>query len=129
MLLSNHMGMLTQEDLKQIGGLLTENNKVLKAEIRAEIVPEIVAQVGEMLEQNILPQFDMMNDRFDRMETRLDGVETRLDGVENRLGRVETRLDRVETRLDRVDGKVNALTNVLLQKTIITDADKRAVLS
>ena len=85
MLLFNHMGMLTREDIKLIG-----------------------VEVGNVIEQNVTPQ---------------------LEDIRGRLDRVETRLDRVETRLDRVDGKVNSLINVLQEKKVITDADKRVVLS
>ena len=79
------MGMLTKEDLKQIGRLLDKKNAVLKVELKEEIVTDVVGQVGEMLEDNIMPQFGEINKRLDRIETRLDGVETRLDGVENRM--------------------------------------------
>lgn len=115
------MGMLTRDDLKQIGRLLDEKNAVLKVELKEEITSEVtekvtsrvtenvvsqvtenvVSQVGEMIEQNILPHFDKIYDRFDRLERRVD----------------------------RVDGKVNALTNVLLAKRVINEDDKRQALA
>lgn len=77
------MDMLTQEDLKQIGGVIDEklvgfekkmdekldkkfDEKFVKFEAR--IVPEIVRQVsekvvadvGEMIEENVLPGFDRL---------------------------------------------------------------------
>ncbi len=105
------MGMLTNEDLKQIGRLLDEKNAIfkveLKNELKNEIVTEVVGQVGEMIEENIMPHFDKIYGRFDRLEGRMDSL---------------------ERRVDRVDGKVNVLTNVLLAKRIINEDDKRQVL-
>jgi archaellum component FlaC len=116
------MGMLTKEDLAQIGGLLAENNKVLKTEIVTEVVSEVVLQVGEVLERNFNPQFEDIRGRLDRVENRLDRVEYRLD-------RVESRLEGVENKLDRTDVKVTTLVNVLERRSVITPADKRLTLS
>lgn len=99
MLLFMHMAMLTPEDLKLIG-----------------------EELGSVIEQNITPQFDEMRARLDKVDNRLDGVESRLDRVENRL-------EGVENKLDRVDGKVTTLTNVLLEKRVITFDDKTKALS
>ncbi len=66
------MPMLTQDDLKAIGQLVDEkmDQKFLKFE--ACIVPEIVKQVGEkvvadvgeMIDENILPEFDRLENRL-----------------------------------------------------------------
>ena len=108
------MGMLTHDDLKQIGWLLDEKNAVLKVEMKEEIVTEVVGQVGEMLEENIMPHFDKIYGRFDGLDLRMDRLEGRMDSLERRVG--------------RVDGKVNVLTNVLLAKRVINEDDKRQVL-
>ena len=81
-LLFTHMGMLTPEDVKLIG-----------------------EELGNVIEQNITPQFEEIRD-------------------EMRKG-----FGSVNARLDRVDGKVNVLTNVLLEKRVITEDDKRRVMS
>jgi tetrahydromethanopterin S-methyltransferase subunit B len=82
------MNMLTPEDLNQIRTLLTDNNVVLRSEIRgnnAILRDGILADVGEMIEQNVLPKFDETNSRLDRLESRFDGLESRFDGLESRV--------------------------------------------
>lgn len=67
--------MLTKEDLKQIGTLLTDNNKVLKAEIVAS-EGRIIEGVGEMIEQNVLPEIEKVRVRVESIDARLTKVET-----------------------------------------------------
>jgi hypothetical protein len=77
------MNMLTPEDLNQIRTLLTENNVVLR--------DGILADVGEMIEQNVLPRFDEMNERFDRLEGRTDRIESTMvtkDYLDEKLGKL-----------------------------------------
>lgn len=78
------MGMLTKEDLRQIGEVVDQRLdqkldekldaklKVFKREVVTEVaenvvsqvvpqvVSQVVEQVGEMIEQNVLPQFDRL---------------------------------------------------------------------
>ena len=58
-------------------------------------------EVGNVIEHNITPQLQEIRDE----------------------------LRSVGRRVDRVDGKVNTLTNVLLDKNVITESDKQHVLS
>ena len=68
--------MLTKKDLKQIGEVVDErldqklDQKLLKFEERIvpRIVGDIVEQVGEMIEQDVLPEFE-------RLEGRVIGIE------------------------------------------------------
>ena len=73
------------------------------------LTPEDIKLIGEelgnVIEHNITPQFDDIR-------------------AEMKRG-----FDDVGRRIDRVDGKVNVLTNVLLEKHVITEDDKRRVLS
>lgn len=101
MLPSNHMGMLTKEDLSQIGQLFDQKFDHKFAMVKTELIEAL----GEVIEQNINPQFDEL-----RSEMK--------DGF-----------DRLDRRLDRADGKVNALVNVLERRAVITPAEKRVVLS
>ena len=82
MLLSNHMGMLTPEDIKLIG-----------------------EEVGNVIEQNIMPQFDELRSEM------------------------KAGFDAVDRRFDRLEGKTHSLINVLQEKNVITEADKRRILS
>ena len=77
-LLFTHMAMLTSEDIKLIG-----------------------EELGNVIEQNITPQFQEIRDEL----------------------RVITR------RIDRVDGKVNLLVNILQEKRVVTEDDKHLILS
>ena len=76
--------------------------------------PEDVKQIAEVLEQNFLPQFERINERFDQVDKRFD--------------RLEGRMESLERRVDRVDGKVNVLINVLRDKRVIGENDKRKIL-
>lgn len=66
MLLFNHMGMLTPEDIKLIG-----------------------EELGNVIEHNITPQFDEirteMRDGFDRLERRLDRTDGKINSLTNVL--------------------------------------------
>ncbi len=63
--------------------MLSERDvEVLRGVIREE--------VGSIIDENVIPQFD-------GIYTRLDKVEGRLDKVEGRLGKVENRLDGFST--------------------------------
>lgn len=71
MLLFTPMSMLTKQDLNQIGGLIRDSENRLEKKLEKKfdtkleekltkfedrIVGRIVADVGEMIEQNVLPQ-------------------------------------------------------------------------
>src|SRR6267142_2061460 len=66
------MSMLNQEDLKQIGNVMDGKfeafGKVMDGKLKT-LKTEIVEEVGEMLEFNVLPQFDKVNERLDKLET------------------------------------------------------------
>jgi hypothetical protein len=110
------MNILTPDDLNQIRTLLTDNNVVLRSEIRdgnavlrseirdnnavlrSEIRDNnivlragILADVGEMLEQNVLPRFDEINARFDHLEGRVGTVEATMvtkDYLDDKIGKL-----------------------------------------
>jgi hypothetical protein len=84
------MDMLTKRDLGQIGKLIRESEVRLEKKI-GESSDKVISAVGEMLEQNVLPQFD--------------GVYARLDGVEARLTKVEATM----VTKDYLDEKLGAL--------------------
>ena len=80
---------------------------------------------------------EAVNNGFTSVEGRLTGVENRLTGVETRLTGVETRLTGVEAtmvtkdyldeKLGVVNGKFSTLVNVLKEKRVLTDVDKRRI--
>jgi arginyl-tRNA synthetase len=99
------MGMLNKEDLRQIGDLFDQKFVVVKKELAEEITARVVAGVGEMIEQNVLPQFDEIREEM------------------------KTGFDRLDRRIERVDGKVNAVVNVLKDKRVFTEEDKALIMS
>ena len=88
--------MLDSNDQQYISQQFEENNK------------RIIGAIGELLEQNILP--------------RLDGVEQGLKGVEQRLGGVEQRLDGGEQRLDTLERKMTNLPDKVYFNEKLADA-------
>jgi hypothetical protein len=58
--------MLTKEDLQQISQLIYRN-------------------VGQIIEEQINPQFDQVWERFDHVDERLDRVEIRMGAVESTM--------------------------------------------
>lgn len=90
------MGMLTERDLGQIGKLLDTRFDGFEKKIEKKIeessdtvVDRVVGAIGEMIEQNVLPQFDGVYDRLDRVEGRLTKVEATMvtkDYLDEKLG-------------------------------------------
>jgi polyhydroxyalkanoate synthesis regulator phasin len=93
--------MLDQKDLEAIRGVFKEEmqsefkGETFKSAVRGVIREEfegepfksavrgvVHEEIGEVLEQIVLP-------RFDSLETRVDGLENRMDGLENRMDRIE----------------------------------------
>ena len=70
--------MLTKDDLKEIGKLLSPINKILVEHTK----------------------------RFDKQDVRFDKVEGRLEKVEERFDKVEERFDNVEGQLNEIDKKL-----------------------
>jgi hypothetical protein len=127
------MGMLNKEDLRQIGELFEEKFDkkfdqafdrkfdqafdrkfdqafdrkfaVVKKDLADEITDRVVAGVGEMMEENILPQFNEIREEM------------------------KTGFDRLDRRLDRTDGKVNAMVNLLTDKRVFTQDEKAFIVS
>ena len=71
MLILIHMDMLTKEDLNEIGKLIGASQVVLEKKIE-ESSDKVIAAVGEMLEQNVLPQIDEI--RVDLGDVKKDVV-------------------------------------------------------
>lgn len=117
------MGMLTKEDLKQIGVVMDEkfvgfekkvDDKFLKFEDR--VVDRIVGEVGEVIEQNINPQFEAIR-------TRLDGVEATMvtkTYLDEKLGALKGDLIGYDRKLER---KTDALIDTLAAHGTLVSPD------
>lgn len=109
--------MLEKNDLDQIRGVVREEvSTAINTAVNAS-ESRIITAVGEMLEQNIMPQFDRIYEKFDGVDKRFDGVEKRLEHVEKSLVNIksvmvtrdylEDRLADFKTHLTNSAGKVN----------------------
>lgn len=79
------MGMLNHEDLRQIGDVMEGKLKVFKT----EIVDEIVGQVGEMIEFNVLPQFDEVKADIKVLQNTVATLPTK-EYLDEKLGEVRS---------------------------------------
>jgi archaellum component FlaC len=72
--------MLTQEDIQKIG-----------------------VEMGNLIEQNIMPALDQINGHLDKVDGRFDKIDNRLDRMDGRLGVVEDHLVRLEDRFGAIE--------------------------
>jgi len=118
----NNEKLVTQESLKSI---LEDNNE--------KLVDRIAIEVGSVIEQNVTPTLDGMNERLERMDGRLTGVEDRLTRVEtqmvtksfltNQLGDLK---EEVVGKMRIQDTKVNSIIDSLEENAVL---DKPAIKS
>ncbi|GEM_PF-1537833 len=71
--------MFDQQDIQYIDQKFEDNNK------------KIIAGVGEMLEQLILPRIDGVEQRLDKLEGRFDKLEGRFDKLEGTVANLPTK--------------------------------------
>lgn len=76
-------------------------------------------KLSEVLEA-VKDGFGLMDEKFAKVDERLDAIDRRFDGVDRRF-------DGLEKRMDRQEGKMNALVNVLQEKHVITEEEKKSV--
>ncbi len=69
-------------------------------------------KLSEVLEA-VKDGFGLMDEKFEKIDGRFDAV--------------DTRFDRLERRMDRQEGKITILVNVLQEKRIITEDDKKNI--
>lgn len=83
------MGMLTKQDLSEIGKLIGDSQVVLQTALEKKIEEsseKIIGAVGEMIEQNVMPQFDGVYDRLDKIEVRLNTEMVTKSYLDEKLG-------------------------------------------
>jgi chaperonin cofactor prefoldin len=68
--------------------------------------------LGEVLEA-VKDGFGLMDERFEKIDERFE--------------QVDVRFDRLERRMDRQEGKISLLVNVLQEKNVISEDDKRNI--
>jgi len=83
---------LNKTDLKEIGKLL-DNKLDKKFEIQRK---KINQDVGNLINDQILPQFDSLNDEFEGVNRKIDALFERGDRQEKRLDNHEGRITELE---------------------------------
>ncbi|MBU0670607.1 hypothetical protein KKF29_00445, partial [Patescibacteria group bacterium] len=91
---------------------IASNNDVLKKDLRLEF--------GEIIENQINPQFEAIDNRFEDMDKRFDRLEKRMDTHENRT--VRDRGD-LTVCVKKGDKKINKLSKLLHRKKILSDSE------
>ena len=107
--------MLDQNDIKQIGAIIKGNNK--------ELVKEIVVQVGEMLEQQVLPQMSALDEKVTGLEGKIIGLPDK-NYLDEKLADLKGGL---VARARRQDEKVNSTLDLLQEKGTFIQKDVRRI--
>jgi hypothetical protein len=82
------MDMLTEQDLKEIGKLIGDSQSGLQAALEKKIEEssdKVIAAVGEMLEQNVLPQIEEVRQDVAGIKTTMATLVTK-DYLDEKLG-------------------------------------------
>ena len=112
--------MLDKNDIQQIGAIVKENIE----ESNKKLTHEIVLQVGEMIEQNVLPQIDKLSSDLAEAKSDLTDVKKIITTLPNRDDLSRGLADVkgvVVAQLRREDEKVNLLIKFLREKNILTE--------
>ncbi|MBU0545781.1 hypothetical protein KKA13_00810 [Patescibacteria group bacterium] len=64
---------------------------------------------------------------FNELKERVVGIENRVTGIEFRLGNVESQLIETNDKITQVNAGVEKTANILEQKQIITEAEKKTI--
>ena len=71
--------MISQEDLKLIG-----------------------QEVGKIIEDNVMPQFQGIHDRMDTFDGRMDKLDGKVDQLDGRMDKQESRINKLEVLADKL---------------------------
>ncbi len=144
----------TRDGLKQdMQGLRTElkqDMQGLRTELKQDMQTmkeEITVAVGEVIEQQILPQIGALDEKvekLDRKVSKLDAsvarLDTRAEKLESRVEKLDAKVDKLPTKdevsdklsdlrgdlvikTQRVDAKVEALADLGHKRSVFTDTD------
>ncbi len=73
---------MNKEDLLQIKGIVTE---AVSEAFDVKFSSAFDEKFSNVMEHNLIPQFDLLHERIDKVENRLDRVENKLDNVEKKI--------------------------------------------
>lgn len=98
---------MNQTDLKQVKGLMEENNKSL-SEVFKELLKEnnqiLMLEFGQFVEENINPQFGELGLRIDKLDQRVAGHDKRFDKLNQRVYGIGGKLANLPTK-EYIDDK------------------------
>ena len=86
-------------------------------------------KLSEVLEA-VKEGFGLMDEKFVKMDEKFVKMDERFDRLEKRTTGIESGMvtkNYLDEKLGVVSGKISALTNVLLEKHVITEDDKRNI--
>lgn len=92
--------MLEEQDFEKIGKLIKESEE--------RIVDNVIGQVGDMIEQNVLPQFKSLEDK--------------LAGLADKAS-VNKMIDASVERDQRLNQKIDTMTGFLAQKKVLETSE------
>ena len=101
-------------------------------------IQKIGEEMGKVIEQNITPVLDEMNQKFDKLDKRVGKIEAEMvtkDEFNNEIGKIEAEMvtkaylddklsdfaDNLDAKRRKDDGKVNRLIGILKDKSIINE--------
>ena len=77
-------------------------------------------KIGDVVDEKLTDVMDVVRAGFEANDEQFRRIDERFDLVDRKF-------DAVDRRFDRLEGKVSALTNVLQEKEIISESDKRRI--
>jgi len=136
--------MLDQRDLTQVGNLLKENSEVLRKEMKENsevlrkemkenntvLVKEIVAQVGEVLKQQILPQISTLGERLDSLEVKVDSLEKKVTNLPDKSyldDKIADLKGELVVKMKRGNEKADFTVGLLHERGVFTEDDVRRI--
>lgn len=128
--LETKIGQVIEEKVNAMGKgleqhLETKIGQVVEEKIDKAITEKIIPQIAEMIDQNILPQFEGINSRLDKVESRLSKVERDMvtkDYLDDKLADLKGDLVGIDRKQDK---KVNFLVESLDTNEILPDSDTK----
>lgn len=121
--------MLDAKDIQQIGEIF--ENKLNKA-IDENIMPKVALEVGEIIEQNVMPAMEELGTEIAGIKEEISGMKEEISGIKAVMVTKEYLDDKLaDLRGDmivnfrKLDGKTDHLIGMLNKKKIISEPEVR----
>lgn len=101
---------MNNDDFKKIGKILDKklaaSEKSLTSQIDKKIEAfgkRIISEIGDFVNESIIPQFDRLEGKIDGLEDRMDRMESRIDSMDRKLDKTLEKNIEQDQRLDKVE--------------------------